>query len=117
CPTVIQYDDRTDWPAISRLLNQHWKVCPCSFHQLPLSHHRYNTSNHHQVIAGSSKQKKTEDQRKKELQSDEYTNNVRPTSVRCRGCHKDISLDKRSRYYSGLWDKHRGKCPGILKIE
>ncbi|KAG1743464.1 hypothetical protein EDB19DRAFT_2024081 [Suillus lakei] len=42
---------------------------------------------------------------------------IRPTSVRCRRCGKNISLDKRSRFYSGLWVKHRGKCPGILQIE
>ncbi|KAG1771697.1 hypothetical protein EDD22DRAFT_862106 [Suillus occidentalis] len=30
---------------------------------------------------------------------------------------RTIRLDKRSRYYPGLWIKHGGKCLGILKIE
>ncbi|KAG1780954.1 hypothetical protein EV702DRAFT_1076529 [Suillus placidus] len=68
-----------------------------------------------EVIVGG--QRKNEDERKQELEDDEYTEDVQFTSVRCCGCQKVISLDKRRRYYPGLWDKHRGKCPGILKIE
>ncbi|KAG1840999.1 hypothetical protein DFJ58DRAFT_78649, partial [Suillus subalutaceus] len=69
-----------------------------------------------EVVAGGRKRRK-EDQRKQELENDEYTEDVQPTSVRCRGCQKAISLDKRSRYYPGLWVKHRSKCPGILELE
>jgi hypothetical protein len=68
-------------------------------------------------ITGFSKQRKSEAQRKQELEDDEYTDDVRPTSVRCRGCDREISLDKRSRYYPGLWMKHRGKCARVQKIE
>lgn len=79
------------------------------------------------IIAGHSKQRKSrqrknkrnkkEGERKEYLENDEYTANVRPRSVKCRGCGKVIRLDKRSRYYPGLWDKHRGKCPAILRLE
>lgn len=51
--------------------------------------------------AGWERKRKTEDQRKRELEEDEYTANVTATSVTCVGCHKEISLDKRSRYYPG----------------
>ncbi|KAG2342469.1 hypothetical protein BDR05DRAFT_1060209 [Suillus weaverae] len=51
------------------------------------------------------------------IEHDRHADDVQPTSIWCRGWQKAISLDKRFRYYPGLWDKHRGKCPGILKIE
>ncbi|KAJ8584626.1 hypothetical protein M405DRAFT_866063 [Rhizopogon salebrosus TDB-379] len=70
-----------------------------------------------QVITGCNKQRKTEAERKQELENDEYCSDVQPTSVICRGCEKDISLDKRSRYYPGLWRKHKQKCPGIQRME
>ncbi|KIJ21186.1 hypothetical protein PAXINDRAFT_96055 [Paxillus involutus ATCC 200175] len=66
---------------------------------------------------GWERKRKTENQRKLELEEDEYTSDVTATSVICVGCHKPISLDKRSRYYPGLWLKHRGKCPDIEKLE
>jgi hypothetical protein len=56
---------------------------------------------------------KSEEERIKALLADEWAENVMPTSVQCRACDKVISLDKRSRYYPGLWKKHRGKCPRI----
>ncbi|KAG2068930.1 hypothetical protein BDR04DRAFT_1206368 [Suillus decipiens] len=82
-----------------------------------LAPERLGVDNNNQVIAGSSKRRKKEDQRKQDLDNDEYTEDVQPTSVRCHGCQKVISLDKRSRYYPGLWVKHRGKCPGIRKLK
>ncbi|KAG1821998.1 uncharacterized protein BJ212DRAFT_1335118 [Suillus subaureus] len=110
CPVVFVYAVGTDWPTVSRLLNDHSLSVPES---LGTNHGNRDD----EVIAGGSKRRKKEDQRKQELENDEYTEDVQPTSVRCRGCQKAISLDKRSRYYPGLWVKHRGKCPGILKLE
>ncbi|KIJ65370.1 hypothetical protein HYDPIDRAFT_187193 [Hydnomerulius pinastri MD-312] len=69
------------------------------------------------VTSGWERKRKTEVQRKLELEEDQYASNVTATSVVCLGCHKEISLDKRSRYYPGLWIKHRGKCPDIEKLE
>ncbi|KAG0704577.1 hypothetical protein DFH29DRAFT_1078169 [Suillus ampliporus] len=141
CPAVIEYDAHADWPTVSRLVNEHWATCPSrlSLHgpgpSYPPSesHETRNApspphgsieslavddSNHDdQFIAGCGKQRKSEAQRKQELENDEYTYNVQPTSVRCRGCDKEISLDKRSRYYPGLWTKHKSKCPSIQRIE
>ncbi|KAG1828615.1 hypothetical protein EV424DRAFT_1384483 [Suillus variegatus] len=140
CQTVIEYDTQTDWPTVSLLVHEHLDTCPAklNFHEPATSHspsETYDTQNapsHNvigkmgaddnkcdgQFIAGCHKQqRKSEGQRKQELEDDEYTYSVCPTSVRCRGCEKEISLDKRSRYYPGLWTKHREKCRGIRRIE
>ncbi|KAG2338405.1 hypothetical protein BDR05DRAFT_969228, partial [Suillus weaverae] len=134
CPVIFIYSVGTDWDTVSCLVNDHALVCKGGLYELARSPPRSDThgaqhalsppqpapvnfgSNHNdEVIAGG--QRKSEDERKQELENDEYTEDVQPTSVRCCGCQKVISLDKRRRYYPGLWDKHRGKCPGILKIE
>ncbi|KAG1811212.1 uncharacterized protein BJ212DRAFT_1302098 [Suillus subaureus] len=139
CPVVIVYDVGTDWPTVNCLVNDHSQVCKGGLYVLanspprsdehdpqyalsppqpvPESSGANNGNRDNEVIAGSGQRRKKEDQRKQELENDEYTEDVQPTSVRCRGCQKAISLDKRSRYYPGLWVKHRGKCPGILKLE
>ncbi|KAG2350530.1 hypothetical protein BDR05DRAFT_954628 [Suillus weaverae] len=139
CPVVFVYAVGTDWPTVSCLINNHSPVCKGGFYGLAHSPPRSDThgaqhalsspqllpessdinngNRNDEVIAGGSKQRKKEYQRKQELENDEYTEDVQPTSVRCRGCQKAISLDKRSRYYPALWVKHRGKCLGILKIE
>ena len=57
------------------------------------------------------------EQRKQQLEQDEYAKNVTTNSVVCAGCNKEISLDKRSKYYPGLWLKHRRKCPSLEKLE
>ncbi|KAG1734179.1 hypothetical protein EDB19DRAFT_1728686 [Suillus lakei] len=62
-------------------------------------------------IASREKQR----MKRKEFGDNVHTEGVQPISVWCRGCHQAIRLDKRSRYYPGLWVKHQGKCPGILK--
>ncbi|KAF9232450.1 hypothetical protein BU15DRAFT_10973, partial [Melanogaster broomeanus] len=68
------------------------------------------------IASGWERKRRTEEQRKLQLEEDEYTSNVTPTTVVCVGCHKLISLDKRSRYYPGLWLKHKGKCPDVEKL-
>ncbi|KAG1734150.1 hypothetical protein EDB19DRAFT_1911255 [Suillus lakei] len=138
CAVVFLYEVGTDWPTVSRLINEHWHACTNGTDVVAPPYPRSDTYgtqhtpnppqlapeswsvedvNHDKVIAGRRKQNKNEDQRREELENDEYTGNVQPTFVRCRGCHKDICLDKRSKFYSGLWLKHRGKCPGILVLE
>jgi len=141
CPAVFEYDERAGWPAVSRLVNEHWAVCPYrlnlygsdpprpsfepySIGSVPSSRQGSTGSlgadggkQDDQTIVGYGKQRKTEAERKQELENDEYAYNVQPTSVSCHGCEKEISLDKRSRYYPGLWTKHRRKCPGIQKKE
>ncbi|KAG2041123.1 hypothetical protein BDR03DRAFT_947076 [Suillus americanus] len=133
CPVVFVYDNGTDWPTINCLIEEHYPVCTGGFYELALS---YPPSDTHstpnapsppqlapeslgsdEIIAGPSKRRKKKGERKEDLENDEYTEDVQPTSVWCRGCQKAISLDKRSRYYPGLWVKHRGKCPGILEMK
>lgn len=139
CQAVIEYDTHADWPTVNLLVNKHLATCPAklnlhgpaSSHPPSQSYDTQNTLSHssiesmgandskryNQFSAGRRKQKKREARRKRKLEDDEYTYSVRPTSVRCHGCKKEIRLDKRSRYYPGLWTKHRRKCRGIQKIE
>jgi hypothetical protein len=139
CTVVFVYGGATDWPTVNRLIDEHYPVCtggirglvlsypPADTHSTPktlsppqLAPESLDSKDGHRdnfIIAGHSKRRKREGERKEDLENDEYTGDVRPTSVRCRGCDKVICLDKRSRYYPGLWVKHRGKCPGILKLE
>ncbi|TFK67017.1 hypothetical protein BDN72DRAFT_124761 [Pluteus cervinus] len=58
-----------------------------------------------------------ERERKKLLENDEWTAAVDTHNVVCKGCGRQVSLDKRSRYYPGLWLKHRGKCMEIKRLQ
>lgn len=65
-----------------------------------------------------SKVKKTarkEAERRAVLENDVWTGLVDPNRVVCRGCGNTIKLDARSRYYPGLWEKHRGRCEGVKR--
>ncbi|KAJ7658157.1 hypothetical protein DFH06DRAFT_1196226, partial [Mycena polygramma] len=53
---------------------------------------------------------RTEPQRRALLMADPWTLEVGPHHVVCGSCTHTISLDKRSRYYPGLWEKHRARC-------
>ncbi|KIK45320.1 hypothetical protein CY34DRAFT_539875 [Suillus luteus UH-Slu-Lm8-n1] len=139
CPVIFIYGAGTDWPTVSSHISDHSLVCRGGFYTLSHSPPRADTHDTQQapspppptpeglgaknsnrdnkVSSGSCKRRRKEDKRKQELEEDEYTADVQPISVKCRGCQKAIKLDKRSRYYPGLWVKHRGKCPGIRKIE
>ncbi|KAJ6557209.1 hypothetical protein DFH09DRAFT_540128 [Mycena vulgaris] len=55
----------------------------------------------------------TEAQRKAMLEADPWTLKVEFTKLVCRGCGRTIRLDGRSRYYPGLWWKHRGHCERV----
>ncbi|KAJ7023165.1 hypothetical protein C8F04DRAFT_1135206 [Mycena alexandri] len=56
---------------------------------------------------------RTEAQRRAHLEGDAWTTKVAPHYVGCRGCKQIIRLDRRSRYYPGLWEKHRERCNGV----
>lgn len=72
----------------------------------------------HKVRQPTTRKKNMMDEsaRRRLLELDEWALKVRPTSVVCKACRRVISLDKRSRYYPGLWIKHREKCPKVLKF-
>jgi hypothetical protein len=57
-----------------------------------------------------------EHEQKTTLEADKWALNVTPTSVKCVACSQTISLDKRSRYYPGLWLKHRRKCIELKRL-
>jgi hypothetical protein len=58
-----------------------------------------------------------EHERKMTLEVDEWASNITPTSVKCVACGQMISLDKRSRYYPGLWLKHRRRCTALKRLQ
>lgn len=145
CYAVIEYDRGAEWGVVSKLANEHWKACPAKPHACQARMARSPTSPPDPAIVlpppialrqrsgpavesvgsqsstwtapGCERRRRTLEQRKQELEQDKYAKNVTSTSVVCGGCHKEISLDKRSKYYPGLWLKHRGKCPGIERLE
>lgn len=146
CCAVIEYDQGTEWGVVSGLVNEHVKACPMKPHASPAHMARTPTSppdteialplvapeqhsssnsvaesvgsqNNHCISTGCERKRRTLEQRKLELEQDEYAENITTKSVICGGCHKEISLDKRSDYYPGLWLKHRRKCPRIEKLE
>ena len=147
CYAAIEYDRGAEWSVVSELVNEHWKACPGKPHARLAHMARTPTSPPDTVIAlappvtpeqrsspspiaesvyppgspwissGCERKRRTLEQRRLELEQDEYAKNVMTKSVVCGGCHKEISLDKRSKYYPGLWLKHKGKCPSIEKLE
>ncbi|KAF8448742.1 hypothetical protein L210DRAFT_3523019 [Boletus edulis BED1] len=140
CHTVIEYDRGTEWSVVNRLANEHWEACPMKPHArlahmartltspsdteaaLPLpeaSEQRscsdpttesVGSSNNPWISTGCERKRRTLEQRKVELEQDEYARRITTKSVVCGGCDREISLDKRSKYYPGLWYKHRSKC-------
>ncbi|KAJ7739475.1 hypothetical protein DFH07DRAFT_840250 [Mycena maculata] len=67
--------------------------------------------------AGKGKKtSRTEAERRIALETDPWTNSVNPHDVLCRGCRRVIKLDRRSRYYPGLWEKHRDRCEHVSKM-
>ncbi|KAJ7327909.1 hypothetical protein DFH08DRAFT_967694 [Mycena albidolilacea] len=61
---------------------------------------------------GASKSSHTEPQRRALLAADPLIRpgSITPHTVGCAVCKKTIRLDRRSRYYPGLWVKHRVRC-------
>ncbi|KIK49246.1 hypothetical protein CY34DRAFT_7553 [Suillus luteus UH-Slu-Lm8-n1] len=131
CPVVVVNDVGTDWRTVSCLINDHALVCKGGLYGLAnpppksnahsaqialrpprLAPARWGThsGNRNKAIADRG-------QRKQELDNDEYTEDVKPRSVKCRGCQQTLKLEKQSRYHPGLWLKHREKYRGILKME
>ncbi|KAJ7478971.1 hypothetical protein FB451DRAFT_1240274 [Mycena latifolia] len=64
----------------------------------------------------AKKSSRSEAERRKTLETDEWTMDVTPHEVVCRGCRRSIKLDRRSRYYPGLWEKHRDRCEHVTKM-
>ncbi|KAJ7784994.1 hypothetical protein DFH07DRAFT_1054471, partial [Mycena maculata] len=64
---------------------------------------------------GAKKTARTEVERKAVLRDDPWTGLVEFYRVLCRGCGNTIKLDARSRYYPGLWLKHRKRCDGVRR--
>jgi len=147
CYAAIEYDRGAGWNVVSELVNEHWEACPRKPHARlahmagtpnysphtvialppPVAPEQRSSANpavesvgspnNPRISSGCERKRRTIEQRKLELEQDEYAKNITTKSVVCGGCRKEISLDKRSKYYPGLWLKHRRKCPSIEKLE
>jgi hypothetical protein len=141
CPAVTVHGVGTDWRTVSCLVHDHALVYKGGLRGPANPPPRSDT--HSAQIAlrpprsapascatqgnnGKTRGKATrrrrgkyqkEPQRKQGLEEDEYAEDVKPKSVKCRGCQHTLKLDDRSRYYPELWIKHRGKCRAIRKME
>ncbi|KAJ8502757.1 hypothetical protein ONZ45_g11467 [Pleurotus djamor] len=142
CDFKFHYPEGTPWNVVNDMVNGHWTVCPGSISaSVAKSRHapldpRYPvnfSSSRQEVREGSSsndeadgdpnskrnrkKNMMDETERRKKLEDDPWALEVTPISVRCGACTRLVSLDKRSRYYPGLWLKHREKCMEIKRLE
>ncbi|KAF4593209.1 hypothetical protein EYR38_008921 [Pleurotus pulmonarius] len=140
CDYKFHYPEGTPWNIVNDMVNNHWSVCPGSISaSMAKSRHmaadpRYSgalsvqegleggSSNDEndadtQVRRNRKKNMMDETERKKKLEEDPWALEVTPVSVRCGACTRLVSLDKRSRYYPGLWLKHREKCMEIKRLE
>ncbi|KAJ7204154.1 hypothetical protein GGX14DRAFT_569749 [Mycena pura] len=61
------------------------------------------------------KSARTEAERIALLAADPWALRFDAATVVCRGCARAIRLDRRSRYYPGLWLKHRARCAGVKR--
>ena len=60
--------------------------------------------------------RRTEANRRADLERDEYIARVEPHSVVCKACEKTIGLNKNSTYDGANWRVHRSKCPQISGV-
>ncbi|KAG1765765.1 hypothetical protein EDD22DRAFT_879692 [Suillus occidentalis] len=121
CPVVVVCGVRTDWRAVSCLIGDHALVYKGGFHgpanpppqsdahsaQYALCPPRLTPAScgvqGGKATTGRRKKYRKEPERKQELEEDEYAEDVKPKSVKCRGCQHTLKLDDRSRYYPELW--------------
>ncbi|KAL0953347.1 hypothetical protein HGRIS_004587 [Hohenbuehelia grisea] len=143
CHCSIAFPTSWDWGRVSRLVDDHWRSCQASTGasgsgaslaspprasatlELPdtprsTTEGTSGTDAEAELSERPRKRQKNtmnESARKKQLEDDPWTEDVTPTSVSCGACHREIRLDKRSRFYPGLWNKHRAKCMEIQRLE
>ena len=60
--------------------------------------------------------RRTEADRRADLERDEYIARVEPHLVVCRACEKSIGLNKKSTYDGANWRTHKSKCPQIIGV-
>ncbi|KAG2143659.1 hypothetical protein DEU56DRAFT_791804 [Suillus clintonianus] len=127
CSAVLKCDG-LDWPTVNALVNKHWAICPRSISptaattpspsRLSVESLGVGGHNHDQFIVGdSSKLRRNGDERKQELENDEYACEVTPESIRCRACGELLQLDKRWVYHDFLWNRHKDRCKRVQEME
>ncbi|KAJ7448660.1 hypothetical protein B0H11DRAFT_2247604 [Mycena galericulata] len=55
-------------------------------------------------------------ERRAALNADEWTLDVTPKEIRCRGCRKRVRLSHGSEFHPPRWQKHRGRCHDIKRL-
>ncbi|KAF9236407.1 hypothetical protein BU15DRAFT_76980 [Melanogaster broomeanus] len=67
--------------------------------------------------SGGRASKRTEMERRRQLEEDALCTDVMPHSVRCNGCRNVIKLHPRTLYGDSEWLKHRKKCSQITGVK
>ncbi|KAF9245412.1 hypothetical protein BU15DRAFT_41271 [Melanogaster broomeanus] len=67
--------------------------------------------------SGGRAPRRTEMERRRQLEEDALCTNVMPHSVQCNGCKNIVKLHPRTIYGDGEWLKHRRKCPQITGVK
>ncbi|KIK39241.1 hypothetical protein CY34DRAFT_14527 [Suillus luteus UH-Slu-Lm8-n1] len=135
CPVIGVCGVGTDWRTVSCLVNDHALVYKGGLRgpanpplrsdahsaQITLRPPRLTPARcgiqGGKATTGRRKKYRKESERKQELEDDEYAEDVKPKSVKCRGCQHTFKLDDRSMYYPELWIRHRKRCRAIRKME
>lgn len=58
--------------------------------------------------------KRTEEERKQELEDDSWVKSFTPTSVTCKGCAHRVKMNPDRSYATKDWESHKKKCAGIV---
>ncbi|KIK37012.1 hypothetical protein CY34DRAFT_15991 [Suillus luteus UH-Slu-Lm8-n1] len=141
CAVVDVHGVGTDWCTVNCLIDDHaliWKgrlrkpanpppqsdahsakIAPRPPRIAPASRGAQgnNSNNRGKGTRGPRGKYQKEPERKQGLEEDEYAEDIQPKSVKCRVCKQILKCDNRSRYYPGLWIKHRRTCRAIRKME
>ncbi|KAJ7920337.1 hypothetical protein B0H13DRAFT_1867676 [Mycena leptocephala] len=116
CGHIFEYDGPNPLGNIERLVKEHSPLCRLSEGSTSrTSSPSMGSLQGLPLASGSFTGKKTarsEAERRLALETDEWTLRVTPHEVVCRGCRRTIKLDRRSRYYPGLWET-RGTATAV----
>lgn len=69
------------------------------------------------AASGHRAPKRTENERRKCLEQDQWCTNIEPHAVHCQGCHKRIKLHPSTKYGDGEWKAHKERCDQITGVK
>ncbi|KIL58894.1 hypothetical protein M378DRAFT_170083 [Amanita muscaria Koide BX008] len=100
----------TPWDEVIQDVVEHVRLCERVTKELDQS------KRHGRKTDEEKKRDERAKKRRTVFQQDPWAALVEPTQVRCGACGTLIQLDKRRKFYPGLWNNHRARCPGIDRI-